>query len=149
MSGIVCAVRGGPSSRLTIAKAIELAKDVNLPLYFLYVVNLDFLSYTSSSRTKAISEEMYQLGEFILLAAQTEASRHGITAHSEIREGKVADEIVKFSKAVKADKIVLGLPSQVEGKESIFNDPQLASFIKHIEEQTDAEVILVGENAQA
>ena len=148
MPGIVCAVRGGPSSRLTIAKAIELAREVNLPLYFLYVVNLDFLSYTSSSRTKAITEEMYQLGEFILLAAQAEASRHGITAHNEIREGKVAEEIVKFSAEVEADKIVLGLPGQTEGKESVFDDPQLASFIHRIEEETGIEVVLVGENAQ-
>ena len=47
MPGILCAVRGGPASQPTIAKAIALAQETGLPLYFLYVVNLDFLSLVS------------------------------------------------------------------------------------------------------
>ena len=42
MSGIVCAVRGGPASQPTLQRAITLAKETGLPLFFLYVVNLDF-----------------------------------------------------------------------------------------------------------
>ena len=39
MSGIVCAIRGGPDSQPTIRRAISLAKETNLSLYFLYVIN--------------------------------------------------------------------------------------------------------------
>ncbi|RMF49572.1 MAG: universal stress protein, partial [Anaerolineae bacterium] len=47
MSAIVCAIRGGPASQPTIRRAIALALETSLPLHFLYVVNLDFLSSTS------------------------------------------------------------------------------------------------------
>ena len=85
MPGIICAVRGGPDSQPTIKKAISLAKEVSLPLYFLYVVNLDFLSHTQSSRVSTISEEMGEMGEFILLIAQQKASKEGITAEGVLR----------------------------------------------------------------
>lgn len=44
MSGIVCAIRGGKSSQPTINQAIHTALKTNLPIYFLYVLNLDFLN---------------------------------------------------------------------------------------------------------
>ncbi len=64
MSGIVCAVRGGPDSQPTISKAIAWAKETELPLYFLYVVNLDFLTHTSSSRVHTVTQQIEQMGEF-------------------------------------------------------------------------------------
>ena len=77
MSGIVCAIRGGASSQPTINQAIRTAVETNLPVYFLYVLNLDFLKKGTQSRTQTISEEMQELGEFILLAAQAQAGdRH-------------------------------------------------------------------------
>jgi len=82
MSGIVCAIRGGPASRPTIDRSIQLATETGLPLYFLYVVNLKFLAHTSSSRTHVISKELNEMGEFILLMAQTEAEKKGITSSS-------------------------------------------------------------------
>ena len=93
MSGIVCAIRGGPDSQPTIAQAISLAKETELPLHFLYVVNLDFLSHTTSSRVHTISMEMHQMGEFILLSAQSLASTLGITTEGAIRHGNVMEEI--------------------------------------------------------
>ena len=43
MSGILCAIRGGPASKATIARAIDLAHETGARLVFLYIVNLDFL----------------------------------------------------------------------------------------------------------
>ncbi len=34
MPGIVCAIRGGPASKPTIARSIALAKETDLPLFF-------------------------------------------------------------------------------------------------------------------
>ena len=73
MSGIICAVRGGPDSQVTIDEAISLALEANLPLNFLYVVNLDFLTHTQSSKTHTITDQLTQMGEFILLTAQQKA----------------------------------------------------------------------------
>ncbi|MGD8624362.1 MAG: universal stress protein [Anaerolineae bacterium] len=144
MSGIVCAIRGGPGSQDTIARAIAQAQETGLPLYFLYVVNLDFLSHTSSSRIHTISHEMHQMGEFILLAAQAKAADQGVQAEGVVRHGNVGDEIVEMCHELDADYLVLGWPKvQEEGEEeSLFTQELLHNFIKDTEEQTGAKVIL-------
>lgn len=147
MSGIVCAIRGGPDSQATIAKAIALARQTGLPLYFLYVVNLDFMSYTTSTRVHTISEEMRQMGEFILLAAQARASTQGITAEGVVRRGNVAQEIGGLCRELAADYLVLGRP-QFQKEESVFTQDLLAQFIQQTEEQTGAKVVMPEGGAQ-
>jgi nucleotide-binding universal stress UspA family protein len=126
MPGIICAIRGGPASRPTIAKAIQVALDKKLPLYFLYVVNLDFLSHTSSSRTNLISKQMKEMGEFILLTAQTEAESKGIDAEGVIRHGAVVDEVVQLCHEVEANIVILGQP-QGKKDEDVFTQERLKS----------------------
>ena len=84
MSGIVCAVRGGPASQPTIHKAILLAQETGQKIHYLYVVNLDFLERTASSRTHTITKELRQMGEFILLTAQVQAQSQGVDADGAI-----------------------------------------------------------------
>jgi len=141
LGGIVCAIRGGPDSQPTIAKAIALAQETGLPLHFLYVVNLDFLSHTSSSRVHSISEDMHQMGEFILLEAQATAARLGITAQAVVRHGNVQDEIIGLCRDLDADYVVLGRP-QAQGRESVFNRDLLKRFRERIERETRAKVVL-------
>jgi nucleotide-binding universal stress UspA family protein len=141
MSGIVCAVRGGPVSKGTISQAIGLAQQTGLPLYFLYVVNLDFLSHTSSSRVHTISEQMHQMGEFILLAAQDTAAAGGITAQGVVRHGDVGEEIIDLCRELGAEYLVLGRP-KVQHEDSVFSQEELRRFIEQTEEQTGAKVIL-------
>lgn len=141
MSAIVCAIRGGPASQATIARSITLAKETGLPLYFLYIVNLDFMSHTSSTRTHTISEEMHQMGEFILLQAQATASERGISAEGVVRQGDVGPEIVTLCHELDADYLVLGRPL-AQKEESIFTQELLAQFVALAEEQTGAQVVL-------
>lgn len=141
MGGIVCAIRGGPDSQATIAQAISLAKETGLSLYFLYVVNLDFLSHTSSSRVHTISAEMHQMGEFILLTAQASAAAQDIVAQKVVRHGDVGDEIINLCHELEADYLVLGRP-RVQREESVFTQDLLTQFTKRIEAQTGAKVVL-------
>ena len=141
MSGIICAIRGGPDSQVTIDKAIDLAEETALPLSFLYVVNLDFLTHTSSTRLHTISKEMHQMGEFILLAAQATASARGITAGGIVRQGNVGEEIVALCHELQADYLVLGQP-QFHEEDSLFNQERLRRFIEQTESQTGARVIV-------
>jgi nucleotide-binding universal stress UspA family protein len=141
MSGIVCAVRGGPDSKATISQAIGLAQQTGLPLYFLYVVNLDFLSHTSSSRVHTISEQMHQMGEFILLTAQDRAAAQGISAEGVVRHGNIGEEIICMCHEIGADYLVLGRP-KVQHEESVFTQELLRQFIERTENQTGAKVIL-------
>ncbi|MCA9991385.1 MAG: universal stress protein [Ardenticatenaceae bacterium] len=141
MSGIVCAVRGGPDSQPTINRAIMLAKETDLPLFLLYVVNLEFLDRTASSRTQTISKEMAQMGEFILLTAQAKAQAEGIQAQGVIRHGHVAEEIVALCHEVSAAYLVIGQP-QFHKEDNVFTTALHQEFIQRIEAQTGAKVVL-------
>ncbi len=142
MSGIVCAVRGGPESQATIAQAIALAQQTGLPLHFLYVVNLDFLSHTSSCRTHTISEQMQQMGEFILLAAQDSAAKQGITAQGVVRHGNIREEIINLCHELPAEYLVLGQPQVQREEHIVFTEDLLAEFIERTEKETGAKVVL-------
>jgi nucleotide-binding universal stress UspA family protein len=148
MPGIICAVRGGPDSQPTIEKAISLAKEVSLPLYFLYIVNLDFLSHTQSSRVSTISEELGEMGEFILLTTQEKARKQGVQSEAVIRHGKVREEIIGLAAELSADYVILGLPQGQEEKD-IFAADRIKEFGLTIEEHSGAKVILVGGKNQA
>jgi nucleotide-binding universal stress UspA family protein len=141
MSGIVCAVRGGPASRPTIEKAIALAKNSGLALYFVYVVNIDFLDHTIISRVQTISKQMQQMGEFILLTARANASSKGIEAQGVVRHGNVPAEISAQCHEVQADYLVIGRP-QFHLEDSLFTEALLDEFIQRVEEQTGAKVVL-------
>jgi nucleotide-binding universal stress UspA family protein len=145
MSGIVCAIRGGPDSQATIAQAIALAQQTGLPLHFLYVVNLDFLLRTTSSRVHTISEQMHQMGEFILSVAQDSAAAQGITAQGVVRHGKIREEIINLCHDLAAEYLVLGQP-RVQREEHIFTHDQLTEFIERTETETGAKVVLSKES---
>ena len=147
MSGIVCAVRGGPASQPTIARAIALAQETGLPLYFLYVVNLDFLSHTPTSRVHTISEEMHEMGKFILLLAQEWASRQGISAEGVVRHGNVGEELIGLCHELEADYLVLGRP-EVEQEDTVFTHDLLGEFVARTEELTGARVVFPEGGAQ-
>ena len=147
MSGIVCAVRGGPGSHPTIQRAIDLAEEKSLPVYFLYVINLDFLAHTSSGRTKIVKEEMQKLGEFILLRARKEAEARGVQVEDITREGKVRQEIIKLCKERQADYAVLGHQSS-DAEKNVFSQQQFRQFISQIEKESQAQVIVTEEKAE-
>jgi nucleotide-binding universal stress UspA family protein len=143
MSGVVCAVRGGPRSQSTIRKAIELSRDSHLTLHFLYIVNLDFLTYTESSRVRTVTHELEQMGDFILLAAADQAQQAGVEAVTEIRHGSVGEEIVVYSQEIEASYIVLGMPQGSE-EQDVFTQERLKELEARIEAESGANVVFAG-----
>jgi nucleotide-binding universal stress UspA family protein len=141
MSGIVCAVRGGPRSQHTIDRAVALAEETGLTLHLLYIVNLSFLTHTVTSRVRTISEQMRQMGESILLTAQARAAGQGVMAQTVVRQGEVGEEISEFCHELGADYLVLGRPGGADEKD-VFTHDQLAQFRERIEKETGATVIL-------
>lgn len=142
MSGIVCAIRGGPHSQSTINMATKLALETSQQLYFLYVVNLDFLARTTSTRTHTIDREMEEMGEFILLDAQSRAAEQGVSAEGLVRHGSVGEEIVNLCKELGADYLVIGRPQLDEDEENVFTHARLKLFADMVKQQTGAEVIM-------
>jgi hypothetical protein len=142
MPGIICAIRGGQASRPTINKSIQMAVETGLPLYFLYVINLKFLTHTSSSRINIISKEMKEMGEFILLTAQEEAQSKGVEAMGVVRQGNVRDEIEILCKEVRANYVILGVPKDYSEERNVFTQDHLMEFGKRLEEESGAKIVL-------
>lgn len=147
MSGIVCAIRGGPLSQPTIRQAIATAKRHQILIHFLYVVNLDFLEHSEQSRTKVIQQEMREMGEFICLKAQIEARREGAQAEIAVREGNVTEEIIALCHELGADFVVLGRP-QGERVTNLFDQMRLDKFAHMLESETGAQVVYPPEDDQ-
>ena len=141
MPGILCAIRGGPSSQPTITTSIQLALDTGETIYFLYVVNLDFLARSTSSKTNHISQEMKEMGEFILLGAQEQATEKNVSSEGVIRDGQVADEIISYCEELDPSYVVLGRP-QEEQEDNLLSNEQLKAFTDRITEVCQASVIL-------
>jgi nucleotide-binding universal stress UspA family protein len=119
--------------------------ETGLTLHLLYVVNLDFLTHTVTSRTHNISEEMRQMGESILLTSQARAAAQGIAAQTVVRQGNVVEEIAKLCHELHASYLVLGAPGG-EGEGNVFSQARLAQFRERIEKETGASVILPEES---
>lgn len=141
MSGIVCALRGGPDSQPTIQTATDLAKETNQTVYFLYVVNLDFLTYTSTSRVHVAAQEMRQMGEFILLTAQAQAEEKGVKAEGVVRQGQVSKEIINLCHEVKAEYVILGHP-RGHDEVDVFTHERLDRFAHRIEQESGAKTVI-------
>lgn len=146
MSGVVCAVRGGVASQPTILQAIRTAREHGLPIYFLYVVNADFLMHTARSRVHTIMEELRALGEFILLSAQDQAAASGVTAYGKLRDGSVASEIIALCREVDAGFVVLGRPQRLPGG-NVFTEERLTQLGDRIGQETGARVIVAAPGA--
>lgn len=142
MSGIICAIRGGPASQPTIDYSIQLANETDQDVRFLYVINIDFLERTESSRVQTISVEMEHMGEFILLLACDGANSQGVEAEGTVRHGSISDEIIQLASELEAKHVVIGSP-RGDGDEDVFTQERLGSLRDKVEEETGAEVILL------
>ncbi|MFQ5352653.1 MAG: universal stress protein [Candidatus Binatia bacterium] len=140
MPGIVCAIRGGPASQPTIHKAITLATEKDLPIYFLYVVNLDFLNRSGGSHLHALTTELEHMGDFILLTAQTRAEEAGVEAHGVVRHGEVHEQIVELCIETGASHVVLGRPRE-QTPSNVFNASHLQALAERIANETRAAIV--------
>ena len=142
MPGIITAIRGGPGSQPTIEKAIAFSKERNSPLNFLYVVNLDFLARTETSRTHILSQEMHEMGEFILLLASSQAEEQHVPVKTFVRQGEFKNQLIKLCHELNADYVVMGQPKSQKDTD-LFTSEQLNDFVSLLEAETGARVILV------
>jgi nucleotide-binding universal stress UspA family protein len=142
MSGIVCAIRGGPASKSTLRKAIELAQIRDVPLYLLFVINLEFLAQTAHSRTISLEEEMRDMGEMILLMAQESAAAANVSTYPVIRRGEVAEQIIALCKNVDADVVVVGKPL-THRVTTAFDEGKLSQFKLRMNEDCQAALVIV------
>jgi hypothetical protein len=138
MSGILCAVRGGLESRATITQAIGLARTTGLPVQFVYVLNEDLVPGTGSERARAVANQVRQMGESVLLAAQALANSHGVLARGSALQGNVEDEIASACRELGAEYLILNRPR--EGKDGR-SSPISQQFAERIGKQAGTELV--------
>jgi hypothetical protein len=138
MGGILCAVRGGLESRATITEAIGLARTTGLPVQFVYVLNEKLVPGAGSGRARAVANQVQQMGESVLLAAQALANSHGVLAHGSARQGNVEDEIASACRELGAEYLVLNRPR--EGKDGRCS-PISVQFAERMRRQVGTEIV--------
>ena len=141
MSGIICPVRGGQESMVTIKHAIRHAQEHELPIYFLFVVDLGPLGLTKSpAHNKLVSHEMENLASFILLTAKIEADSNEVQNEGFTRFGNLVEEIIALAEEKEADVIFLGQTKKRKKQKMVS-----VSLASKIEDATGVQVILAEE----
>lgn len=111
MDVILCATRGGEASVRSQQRAIEIAKENNAKLVFIFVSDVRFLEKYSAKHVPGMDQEMENLGEFLLLMAKERAEKEGVEADYTVRSGDFKAALVEAAKDVGAELIVLGRPA--------------------------------------
>ena len=138
MSAIVCAIRGGEESHATINRAIDLAEEMKLPLYYLYVVNEDDFSDLQGDQLKVNLDWLFHVGNTILSIAVSKSN----TADGIIRSGKVREKILALCQELDADYLVLGKPG-IDEKRNTFTNKKLKRFCKRVEWKSNARSVVI------
>jgi len=138
MGGIVCAVRGGLDSQTTIAQAIGLARQTGLSVHFVYVLNHELFPRVGRDRVHAVMNQIQQMGESVLLAAQVLANSDGVLARGSVRQGNVENEIASACHEQDAEYLVLNRP---RGKKDGRRSPIPAQFAERIKHQIGTSIV--------
>ena len=124
---IIVAVNGNESSIHTAMYAIMMARNYNISLKFVYVIDTATIKYLSMNKF-IISEEKTEFeqqlkidGENCINYVVHLAKSKGVTPEQEVRCGGVFTEIIKAAEEFDADLILLGGNDQDVGKHGIKN----------------------------
>lgn len=139
MGLILCATRGGEASIPTQEKAIDLAKEGDRALVFLYVADSSFLNKTAAAVVVDVDEELTHMGEFLLTMAVERAAEQGVVAQSVTRTGIIRDVLPEVARELGATMIVLGRPA---GESSRFQESEFERFCEWLQEETNASVVV-------
>lgn len=107
---ILCAVRGGPQSQLTVTRAVELAREHDAELVFLYVVDAEFLGYATVGRPSVILKELRATGAFTMEMLRERVAHDGIDTDYVVHTGDVGRQIIESVRWQDADTLVMGRP---------------------------------------
>ena len=124
---IIVAVNGNQSSIHTAMYAIMMARNYNISLKFVYVIDTATIKYLSMNKF-IISEEKTEFEEQLKIDGENcinyvvhLAKSKGVTPEQEVRCGGVFTEIIKAAEEFDADLILLGGNDQDVNKKGIKN----------------------------
>ncbi len=143
---IVCAARGGRRIQPSVNRAIELACNYDARLTFLYVLDVEFLKFTTVGHTEMVFDELDKMGEFMMIRLCEYAAQGGCAkADYAIRHGEIRREIMNYLMETQPDILVLGRPRDASEEEAppAFEDEGILQFAEEIRRRTGVQVELV------
>jgi nucleotide-binding universal stress UspA family protein len=146
MGPIVCATRGGESSRRTQEWAVALAKKRGAELVFLCVFDPNSAGEQNGKLAAAVVKEQQWLGRALLGTAQVRAREQGVDAGAVILSGPVLETIKSYLRRVGASMLVLG-ESKVDSALAAFQPNRVNSFAEQVRQDTGVEVMVVTPDA--
>ena len=121
--------------------AIEQARELDVPLVFLFIVDPYSLDGMDGSLETAVSRELGWMGQTLLQIAKRRAQEAGLEAECTLQHGKVRDEIGRFLQANQASRLILGAPRGSTA--NVFGDDAVEKFAAAIEAETGVTVQIV------
>jgi nucleotide-binding universal stress UspA family protein len=141
---ILCAVRGGPESRETVTRAVDLALETGAKLTFFHAMDAEFLGQAAIGRTlSGIYSELLEMGKFAMLILVDRAQRRGVqNVDYIIREGNVRKQLIQIAIETKAEVMIVGRPTRGPTS-NIFKMNEMEAFANELAEQGALKVITV------
>jgi nucleotide-binding universal stress UspA family protein len=140
---IVCAVRGGPESRDTVTRAVNLALETGARLTFFHVLDAEFLQYATVGPLSVVYSELAEMAKFAMLIVCDRAERRGVTQVDFIlREGNIAKALLNFVAETRAEVLVIGRPTRSPGR-NVFRVEELETLGAELERVGQIQVIQV------
>ena len=141
MSGIVCAVRGGPGSHYTRHEGLVQALETGTPLYLLVVVSPDSYEPLHEGEQRAIRAEL--AWRELALARSNAAQMGSSDAHFniQIRIGELPETIAGFVREVGADRVLLGAPR--DAMDATLSEDMIAELVDKLRSDLNIEIEVV------
>jgi len=142
MSVILCAIRGGEASRKTQEYAVNMAKEKNAQLIFLYVIDEYLIEKADVNIRKEIKEELALIGRLLLRMARFYGREKGVEAKILTLEGSLRGTLENAIMDNKVDLLLLGKPRE-ENNKSYFQYKEVKKFAEEISEITGVNVNII------
>jgi nucleotide-binding universal stress UspA family protein len=140
---IICAVRGGPESRETVTRAIDLALEYGARLTFLHILDAEFLEYATIGPLSVVYRELNEMGTFTMLILADRAQRRGVEQVDYVLpEGNIRDELIRYANETKAEMMVIGRPTRSPGR-NVFKIAEFDDFVAGLEREGKLKIVKV------
>jgi nucleotide-binding universal stress UspA family protein len=148
---IICATKGSKESQVAEDKAIELAKQNNSRLVFLYIIDIELLDKggdVSEGAIEDLESGMKNIGNVILESAVEKAVESGLLSHNVSKaevKGNFIEEIKKQVEQHDAEIVVIGHSHANKGfvERLLLSKDKPEIFEKKIREEIKCKVHIV------
>ena len=140
---VICTVRGGPESRCTVTRAIELTLACQGRLTFFHVMDAEFLEHATVAPLSVVYHELIEMGKFAMLILCDRARRRGVEQVDYVlREGNIRRQIAIFARETDAKVMVMGEPTRSPGH-NVFKADEYERYVAELAEEVNLRIVQV------